>query len=134
MFCKYLIFSKVVSWTHQFARKKQQLMHMWESFCVYRVADALLIDGSLEWKFLAYFGTISLTVSSRAAKAYIHYWKVSTFLLLLHMSSITMCTHHPTVRKREFGARGAREMSRFEPNSGTGELFYIHNEKRHQWI
>ena len=44
--------------------------YMWESFYVsiYTiVADALLMDSSLECKFLAYFGTISLTVEQASA-------------------------------------------------------------------
>ena len=53
------------------------------------LADALLMDGSLECKFLAYFGTISLTVVE--LQLTLHPLLKGVHVLLPHMSSTLQC-------------------------------------------
>ena len=71
------------------------------------------MDGSLECKFLAYFGTISLTESKLTT---LHPLLKGVHVLLPHMSStVHYNVHSPSHRESRGVGRGRVEMSRFQP-------------------
>ena len=72
------------------------------------------MDGSLECKFLAYFGTISLTVVE--LQLTLHPLLKGVHVLLPHMSStVHYNVHSPSHRESRGVGRGRVEMSRFQP-------------------